>query len=118
MHRPGLVFVHLRKAFDTVCHQIILTILKHCGIRGLTEHYGNLICSYLQDRKWFVSPNQTRSDLGNIQLRVPKGSSLGPLFFLIYINDLSNAVSCKSRFFTDDICVVEKATSPESYKMK
>ena len=60
-----------------------------------------------------MSLNQTRSDLGNIQLGVLQGSFLGPLFFLIYINDHTNAVSCKSKLFANDTSLVEKATSLE-----
>ena len=64
----GLVFVDLRKAFDTVCHQILLSKVDLYGIRGATY---NLIYPFLQDRKQFMSLNQTRYDLGNIQLGVP-----------------------------------------------
>ena len=80
----GLVFVDLRKAFNTFCHKILLSKLEHYGIRGATY---KLICFYLQDQRQLVSLNQTRSDLGNIQLGVLQRSFLGPLFFLIYIND-------------------------------
>ena len=111
----GLFFVDLRKAFDTVCHQILLSKLEYHGIRGATYY---LICSYLQNRKQFVSRYQARSDLGNIQIGVPQGSSILPLFFLIYINDLSNAVSCKPRLVAEDTCLVEKATSPEILQNK
>ena len=103
----GIVFVHLRKAFDTVCHYILLFKLEPYDIPGVTYY---LICSYLQDRKQFVSLNQTCSNLGNIQRGIPHGSSLGSL---IYINNLSNAASCKPRLFADDTCFVEKATNPE-----
>ena len=106
----GLVFVDLCKAFDTVCHQIVLTKLEHYGIHGATY---NLICSYLQDRKQFVSLRLTRSDLGCIQPGVQQGSSKGLLFFLIYINDLSNAVRCKPRLFSFNTCLVKKASSPK-----
>ena len=106
----GLVFVVLRKAFDTVCHQILSSKLEHYRIQGTTY---NLICFYLQDRKQFVSLNQTRSDLDNIQFGLTQGLSLGPLFFPIYINDFSYAVSCKPRLFADDTCLVEKAISSE-----
>ena len=77
-----------------------------------------MICSYLQDQRQFVSLNQTCSDLGNIQLGVLQGSSLGLLFYLIYNNGLSNTVSCKPRLFAKDTCLVEKATSPEILQNK
>ena len=86
-----LLLIDLRKAFDTVCHQTLLIKMEHYGIRGVAYI---LVNSYLHDRKQFIALNQTCSKINKIQYGVPQGSSLGPLFFLIYINDLKTAVNC------------------------
>ena len=90
----------MSKAFDTVDHTILLHKLHHYGIRGSLHRWFQ---SYLSDRRQYVSVNNVSSDLENVQYGVPQGSSLGPLLFLLYINDLPNAVTqSETRLFADD----------------
>lgn len=94
------VFLDFSKAFDTVNHQILLQKLEHYGIRGLAYSW---MQSYLTNRSQFVSYNNVCSNTEKIFTGVPQGSVLGPLLFLLYINDMSN-VSTKlfSILFADD----------------
>ena len=74
--------------------------LKHCGIRGVAYSWFE---SYLKDRKQYVSINGYSSKHLSISPCVPQGSVLGPLLFLIYINDLRTAIKhCKVHQFSDD----------------
>ena len=80
----GLIFIDLKKAFDTVDHAILLKKLKKYGINGLEQEW---FTSYLDNRRQFCRINGTSSQLTEITCGVPQGSCLGPLLFLIYIND-------------------------------
>ena len=84
------IFIDFKKAFDTVDHGILLAKMEHMGIRGAPLE---LLKSYLSDRKQYVVFGGAESSQETISLGVPQGSILGPLFFLLYINDLSRASS-------------------------
>ena len=89
------IFVDFQKAFDTVNHDILLQKLEHYGIRGCTNSWFK---SYLSQRKQFVSILGFESQKTIISHGVPQGSVLGPLLFLIYINDLHKAIKHSAVF--------------------
>ncbi|MFZ2538156.1 MAG: reverse transcriptase family protein, partial [Oscillospiraceae bacterium] len=94
------VFIDLAKAFDTVDHCIMLRKLQHYGIRGIPLEWFN---SYLSNRKQCVVVDKTESEFVLIKCGVPQGSILGPILFLIYINDLNYASKLlQTIMFADD----------------
>ena len=94
------IFVDFQKAFDTVNHEILLQKLKHYGIRGIANAWFK---SYLEKRKQYVTINSTDSQTNDIDHGVPQGSVLGPLLFLVYINDLNSCIKFSTtRNFADD----------------
>ena len=85
-------------------HDILLEKLDYCGIRGISN---DRFRSYLSDRSQFVSINGFNSDYKTIKYGVPQGSVLGPLLFLIFINELNTAIKHSETFhFADDTCLL------------
>ena len=80
------IFIDLQKASDTVNHGILLPKLNHYDIRGVAFDWFK---SYLSDR---TTVNNERSEIQSIKYGIPQGSILGPLLFLIYMNDLSQSI--------------------------
>ena len=96
----GVIFLDLKKAFDTVDHAILLKKLSGYGVQGQTASFFK---SYLKDRQQFCVVNGLSSVKNRIVCGVPQGSLLGPLLFLIYINDLPNCLDHSiGRSFADD----------------
>ena len=93
------VFLDISKAFDKVWHEGLIFKLKQNGISG---NLLNLLCDFLRNRKQRVLLKGQVSDWSDVRAGVPQGSMLGPLLFLIYINDLSEGLPSNAKLFADD----------------
>ena len=102
----GLIFLNLRKEFDTVSHYILLPKLHHYGVRCVVH---NLLKSYLSGRKQFVCINGSYSITKTIQFGVSQGSNLGPIFFSIYVNNIFIIFDFTCVLYAEDTCLNFKA---------
>ena len=99
----GMILIDLQEAFDTVNHDILL---KKMEFIGFSEETTKWFKSYLSNRKFKVHIKNTFSEPGNLLCGVPQGSILGPLLFLLYINDMPQAVDCELLLYADDTCLI------------
>ena len=110
------IYLDLQKAFDTVDHSILLWKLHNYGIRGVMHSWFK---SYLSNRKQYVSVNGCNSSQLPVSCGVPQGSVLGPLLFLLYINDIYNSVPGeKIKLFADDTNLFIAAKSASELELK
>ena len=98
-----MVTLDITKAFDTVCHKRLLIKLHHYGIRGTAF---KLMQSYLNNRLQYVYINSIESNQRSVIMGVPQRSVLGPLLFLIYINNKQNCLQSIPRLFADDTALL------------
>ncbi|MEE9189443.1 MAG: reverse transcriptase family protein [Candidatus Neomarinimicrobiota bacterium] len=106
------IFLDLSKAFDTINHEILLSKLNNYGIRGLANDWFR---SYLSGRLQFVKFKDINSSYLEVTCGVPQGSILGPLLFILYINDISNSSNILNFIlFADDTNVFHSDPNPVS----
>ena len=102
-HFIGMIALDLRKAFDTVNHSILLDKLSHYGFNGVSHDW---FSSYLKDRKQIAYINGSFSEPRILSTGVPQGSILGPLLYVIYVNDLYvSLLHCKVNMYADDTAI-------------
>ena len=111
----GVVFIDLKKAFDTIDHEIILRKLSYFGADQATAKWFQ---SYLSNRTQRCNVNGNLSTASTVTCGVPQGSILGPLLFLMYINDLPNCLQVAApRMFADDTSITLSAKTVANLKL-
>ena len=98
----GTILIDLQKAFDTINHDI----LKKTASLGFSNHSIKWLQSYLSGRRFRVNIKSKYSSTAKIECGVPQGSILRPLLFLLYVNDMNQAVDCDLFLYADDSCLV------------
>jgi hypothetical protein len=106
------IFIDLSKAFDTLNHRILLDKLFSYGIRGISHKW---FTSYLHNRTQYTEYLSCKSSMGNVCCGVPQGSILGPLLFLLYMNDVvSVCQKCSPILFADDTTLLYSNANQET----
>ena len=112
----GVLFLDLKKAFDTVDHEILLQKLYLYGIKGTSYAWFK---SYIQNRKQICSMNGKKSHPIEIRCGVPQGSNLGPILFLLCINDLPKCLqTTQANLFADDTNLSCAGSDPNEIEKK
>ena len=104
------VYLHISKAFDRVWHEGLIYKLRRCGISG---NLFSLIKDFLANRKQRIVLNGKTSEWGSVTAGVPQGPILGPLLFLVYINDLTDNLKCNVKLFADDTSLFTIVHNPD-----
>ena len=99
----GLILIDLQKVLDTIYHDILLQKLDAIGFWNVTE---NWFQSYLSSRSFLVNLGNNFSQPASVSCGAPEGSILGPLLFLTYVNDMSQAVKSDFFLYADNTCLV------------
>ena len=109
-HPVDAIYLDFRKAFDTVPHQRLLKKLEAYGVRGKLF---NWIEAFLVSRKQSVVINGTKSSWTEVKSGIPQGSVLGPLLFVVFINDMSAGVASTCKLFADGSKLYEPVSTDE-----
>jgi hypothetical protein len=104
------IVLDFSKAFDMVPHQRLIHKVNSYGITGKTQHW---IHAFLSSRTHEVVVNGTSSNTQAVTSGVPQGTVLGPLLFLLYINDIGNDLDSIIRLFADDSAIYREINTPE-----
>ena len=99
----GMILTDPQKAFDTIDHDVLLQKLYAIGF---SKHTVNWFQSYLSNRSFLVNLGNNFSQPASVSCGVLQGSILGPPLFLIYVNDITQAVKCDLFLYADDTCLV------------
>ena len=105
-----VVYMDFRKAFDTVPHMRLFKKIEAYGIQGRVLQW---IRNFLQGRRQRVVIGDGKSSWADILSGIPQGSVLGPILFVIFINDLPDVVACTAKIFADDTKIYQAIKKPE-----
>lgn len=109
------IFCDLSKAFDIIDHKILLHKLHNMGVRGVALSWFE---SYLSNRKQYIEIENTKSDVKILKHGVPQGSVLGPLLFLVYVNDINTNNDNNTLCFADDTTIFVSSANPHELFLK